>query len=265
VRIPIHLVILLTAILGGTGCGTNKPRFKEPSYQGKPLTAWLRDYEMFQFANDTSGEWSPPWTAEDRKVREHAVQAVRQLGTNAIPVLLEMMTDNNGDYGRLAISGFRALGAAGRPAVPTLVKSLEQTLANFQSRNYSNYDIHPAGACMALGAIGPAAEDGVPILLEWRDRDKGPPAVFALQALGEIHMHPEQAVPALISDLSNCDTNYSSGAHLLLTVLGNYGDQAKAAVPSILPFLSSKDDTVRATATNTLKQIGFNYTKAEEK
>ena len=185
--------------------------------------------------------------------------------TNAIPVLLEMMTDNNGDYGRLASSGFRALGAAGRPAVPALVKSLEQSLVYYQSRTYTNNDIRPGGACMALGGIGPAAEDGVPILLEWRDKDKGPESLDALLALGEIHMHPEQAVPALIADLSSYGTNSSSEAYLLLTALGNFGDQAKAAVPSILPFLNSRDDTVRATATNALKQIGFNYTRAEEK
>jgi len=83
------LAIILSAFLAGAGCSTLPTR--EPRYQGRSLTYWLNDYARTQFANDPE-PWTPAWTDEDRAVRARAESAVRQIGTNALPFLLKMVT-----------------------------------------------------------------------------------------------------------------------------------------------------------------------------
>jgi hypothetical protein len=44
------------------------PSLREPNYQGKPLSAWLNDFDN-----------------EKPEVRHHAVDAVRHIGARAVP------------------------------------------------------------------------------------------------------------------------------------------------------------------------------------
>ena len=88
-RMHICLVVMLSAFLAGAGCATL--RSKEPSYQGRSLTDWLNDYARTQYANDPE-PWIPLWTEEDKAVRTRSENAIRKIGTNALPVLLKMVT-----------------------------------------------------------------------------------------------------------------------------------------------------------------------------
>ena len=174
-KIHAFVVVLFGAIIGGAaGCAI--PRAEEPSYQGRSLTHWLNDYAKTQYAKDPE-PWVPPWREEDRAMRARAENAVRQIGTNALPTLLKMV--NSGyelkDYGPVAHLGFGALGAAAKPAVPALVSMLHHERTAHE-------------AAVALGAIGPAAEEAVPTLLRRSNPAEGPPAIFAVQALAQIKM-----------------------------------------------------------------------------
>src|ERR1700722_4378595 len=62
---------LLVMLLGGFAWWLLLP--SEPSYQGKPLSAWLQEYRV------------------DRMGSPDADEAVRHIGTNAIPALLQML------------------------------------------------------------------------------------------------------------------------------------------------------------------------------
>src|SRR6266576_2155320 len=123
VRTRIHfcLAIIISALLTLEGCSTPS---REPGYQGRGLTDWLKDYSRTQYANDP-GPWIPPspWTDEDRAVRARAEEAIRQIGTNALPLLLKMLASKNElkGYGPLAPLGFQVLGPTAKPTVPALI------------------------------------------------------------------------------------------------------------------------------------------------
>jgi len=129
------LVTLLIAVLGFASWLLLRPD-PEPSYQGKPLSYWLEGLALGS---------TPPAQANE---------AVRQIGTNAIPTLLRMlkMRDSNFKLNFIhfaskhhvismnylsyiwfrtaeirhyeAISGFTCLGSQARSAVPELIKLL---------------------------------------------------------------------------------------------------------------------------------------------
>ena len=148
-------------------------RAKEPIYQGRSLTEWLGDCSVH-----------PPWgfgeypRAFNRRVPA-ARQAVKEIGTNAIPVLLSMLqagdsTENlkikmnvllerqsiirfrfrpGYDYRDLAVFGFEILGKKAAPAAPELIGLLNGKHSSVR------YEV-----IYALGRIGPAAKDAVPAL-----------------------------------------------------------------------------------------------------
>jgi hypothetical protein len=53
-------------------------RLREPSYQGKPLSAWLADFDF-----------------DSARSPEQAKQAVRTIGTNSLPMLRRMLQDKD--------------------------------------------------------------------------------------------------------------------------------------------------------------------------
>jgi HEAT repeat protein len=187
-------------------------------------------------------EWSPPITQEERQIGERAEQALQQIGTNAIPTLLRMLASTERPQFDLAASGFHALGRAASSAVPTLIAMLET---------------YYVGACSALEAIGPSAVEATPALLKQASLPNGAHALFALRALGQIHGMPGLVVPFLRDQLESCskDTIISYAASHYIRALAGYGEQAKAAIADIQPFLTAPEEDVRASATNALRQI----------
>jgi hypothetical protein len=115
----ILLAILATLLVLGLGV-LMYLREQEPSYEGRALSEWLSVYAT----NMPEGSGI--------REREKAEQAVRAIGTNAVPVLLRWM-DPHPDFaayaalvGRrklradLALVGFKILGAEARQAVAEL-------------------------------------------------------------------------------------------------------------------------------------------------
>ncbi len=109
----------------------------EPTYEGEPLIAWLQRYEDL---NDD--------TVTDQIWHREADEAVRKIGTNAIPLLLELLEARDSKFKlkvmaavrrqsifkihlttaevrhQMALGGFEALGPGAGPAVPALGKML---------------------------------------------------------------------------------------------------------------------------------------------
>ncbi|MFQ5794128.1 MAG: HEAT repeat domain-containing protein [Candidatus Bipolaricaulia bacterium] len=104
-----------------------------------------------------------------------------------------------------------------------------------------------AEAAFALGAIGPEAQEVVPVLAEaLRDEDEfvrfG--AAFALVEIGPA------AVPALVETLRDEDAGVREEAAFVLGEIGS------AAVPVLVEALQDEDVLVRATAAEALEKIG---------
>jgi HEAT repeat protein len=101
-------------------------------------------------------------------------------------------------------------------------------------------------AAQALGQIGPAAKDAVPLLVQAIQSPSLEVRSSAIDALGRMGPHAAQAVPAIIKevDLPKNHINYAPLAQfrrLAARALGRIGPQAKEAVPVLKQALENED------------------------
>ena len=251
VRKPLLIAMAILVVVGVASWGFMSQR--EPAYQGKPFSFWLDRYCWNFMAS----------SAEGIKERNQAEVAVRQIGTNGLPVLLGMIKAANShpwqdkanellcmqslisfrfsrryDY-RAAVQGFILLGANAAPAVPALIELLTN----------SDPDVREA-ATIALGAIKPEPEQAVlPLVQRINDTD-GWVRFEAIRAIGQIHRKPELAVPALIGNLQSSNPQPAA-----MAALAEFEEGAKSATPILLAFLDNPIENFRTWATNALKRI----------
>jgi HEAT repeat protein len=269
------LAVLFVALAGGFVWVLSRP--SEAAYQGKPLSAWLNEY------NGNPGDSN-----------QAAFVAFRDMGTNAIPALLKIIQSGEPPFfQRLILELNRrqslvhfpvretwnerwaasfalyAMGADAKPAFPALTNLL------FRSNSLSLSAIPLAG----MGS------DGLPPLLaaltnknqrirhsaitglwyEQSDPKIVVPALIALLSdqdksvrrlaaigLGTLHAEPGLSVPALMNEFPGNDPLLRPW---ILTEIGQFGTNANAAVPMLLEALSDNDQKVRNQAAAALKKI----------
>ena len=210
---------------------------REPVYQGKPLSVWLKGY-------DTSNMEE---LFKNNCAKLHELDKIlSQVGTNAIPTLLQLLREEDfkghdiHSNGNEASNGFRALGVNAKDAVPSLTKIYEQNPAARADVLYS------------LGCIGPAAEGAVPWLLKKLTDTNGKERAWIVDALGQIHAQSALVVPVLINCLDDSNSKVRVDAAL---ALGEYGTDAKPAVPVLIDLLNDKGKGVKNSTTLALKMI----------
>jgi len=134
-----HRILLALLGVGIAGLIASQGlREREPVYQGKPLSVWLERYDEGDYVAVTQQLW-----------KKETDEAVRQIGTNAIPVLLRRLRAKDSPFTiwlmaltrkqhfikitytparirhREGLDGIEALGAeARRAAVPALLGCL---------------------------------------------------------------------------------------------------------------------------------------------
>jgi HEAT repeat protein len=209
----------------------------EPVYQGKRLSYWLAGYDTGNY-NVTHPKGPSPPTAGQ------ADEAIRQIGTNALPTLLRMLqlpnptlTDRvlavarkqhfikipfgSANLNKKAFFALMALGSQASNAVPQLIAIFEKNPSSFPQ----------TAAPAILGTIGPAAEQAIPALLVGLSYTKRTVRNNAIFALGRIHAQPKLVVPALIKCLDDSDQFVQEAA---VVALGAFGNDAQTAVPTLL-------------------------------
>ncbi|MDM9384507.1 HEAT repeat domain-containing protein [Chlorogloeopsis sp. ULAP01] len=132
------------------------------------------------------------------------------------------------------------LASVGKPAVPALIKALQDT--NPQMR---------AGAAMTLGKIGPAASEAAIVLMRTIG-DKDPTVrSYVVQAIEKIGR--KAYIPYFITAL-NSDKKWErySATHALRAM----GKDAATAVPALIKTLEDKDMWMRVNAASALGYIG---------
>ncbi len=140
------------------------------------------------------------------------------------------------------------LGPSAKPALPALIKALEDS----DKQVWAN-------AFAAISAIGPDAADAIPALMnaldlrksnDSRERDKAQKRMRAAHALASIG---DAARPALIEALKADDTGLRLGA---AKALGEMGERARDAIPALIENLGHNDEDLRNQVIDTLGLIG---------
>lgn len=240
----IALAVLLLAVLAVLGWQIF--RLREPVYQGKALSVWLETLTK----EGLRGNFN-----------ESSADPIRQIGTNALPVLIEILRAHDTRFKQVlmawaqkqtlvhfhfrsadqrrpdAVRGYEALGSLASAQVPVLMDCLT---------NDPSPKVRIAAAC-ALGYIGPEARVAGPALFFAAKDTDGSVRNDALWALSRILPDDQLTIPVLIAGLF--DTNPIARENAAIG-LAKYGQDAKAAVPALLGTLA-----INRSAGWALKQI----------
>ncbi len=243
-------------------------RAAEPSFQGKTVGDWL----VLLNKGDDSAE-----------------AAIRQLGTNCLPTLLDMLgateatrkkvasrsgsselksltsrgVISSGDLQDMAMQGFRVLGTNAEPAVPKLAKLLhgEETA---ESAGQVLLGTGPKGLSVLTNAMNDGALTHVMIQVfaNYKGSEtemvtslllravKDPnPAVQGNAADALAGRNPEVAVPVLIELLGNPDPYPKLRA---VITLARYGPAAKRAIPKLMEYYTNNWDSFAFHALRTI-------------
>lgn len=255
-------------------------REREPEYQGKTLSEWLENYT---FIRDTSE------TAEQIELRRtksrEADEAVRNIGTKALPFLGKMLTGKDSKFvtrlkelaewqniihfrfaDRLdrqlrALEGVRVLGKQAGPLIPMLGRALNE-------QDIGTFDI----SAEALVYIGPEAFDTLISALtntdarlrccvtshlsEWKLADESREALdygplpFSKEEADSLS---ERALPVLLKLMQDPDYRVRGVA---IRSLGHIHRQPDKVIPEILKALNDPREKTHQVALNTLCLYG---------
>lgn len=220
-RLRITIIGVLVAALGLAAWFLF--RSNEPVYQGRKISTWLWELEV---SPDTV---SPSW--------KESVQAVRALGTNALPWLLARLPARDSRLKVETVSWVQ----------DTLGLDLEDSLATVQRRR----------ALVAFQILGRVAEPAIPqltALVSAADVETASSALTALASIGG---------PRTLEPLLAALTNVSPGVSIpAAATLGSLRSRARLAVPALVTALANKDTAMRATAARALGEINLGSERA---
>ncbi|MCX6924066.1 MAG: HEAT repeat domain-containing protein [Verrucomicrobia bacterium] len=269
-RVHVALAVLLVVLISAVVWQVLRSQKREPVYQGKRLRVWLDEYSFRTLTG----------AIEARNTAEAAIQ---QIGTNAIPTLLNLLRKKDsplvarlillwGRYvtrtsylpfwvaypswyqvhaailNRQGSLGFEILRANGHPAVPALIRLYEQEISP-SSQYYVG---------QALMAIGPdAMRRAIPSFVRGAASPKLLMRKNAVRALLQVHDDSSLVVSALAKSI--VDTNVFIRT-LTAMGLGEFGRKVPQSVPLVVPLLikalSDPDGSVRGSAACSLKTLG---------
>ena len=178
-----------------------------PTWEGRTVQSWVEDFRLI------GGDG-----------HKRAVGAIRAMGTNSIPALVELLCAED--------SGFKSSAKAWLPS--TLLP---------KSAGIAD-SVHHWRAQTGLEALGPLA---VPAMLELlRDTNVAARAKAVLMTIGA------DGLPALIPALSSGDHRIRVDA---IRAVGWLRHEAEAAVPSLLVALKDEDKEIREASATALHFI----------
>jgi HEAT repeat protein len=230
-------------------------RSREPVYQGKPLGGWLQQLE--------ENRWPP--LADNPKFKQ-AETAIRQIGTNAIPIYLDMIASqessfrvklltktprqllkklhiqNGGEYEltlyrrRYAGAyGLIALGPDAKSAVPALITLIEDPQPSIRTT-----------ALFAVRELGPVAGDALSSLIKCLQSPEPQDQTDAVECLGTIHRDPQRVIPILLDYITQHQDPVQRA--YAIEAISMFGSDAKVALPMITKFMDDKDMNLQAHA-----------------
>lgn len=220
---------MVLAAVGGIGWLLVSSHEAEPVYQGRKLRAWLEDASEFTQTG----------------AQRQAMDAIRTIGTNALPSLIRMMRSKDSPL-KLAI-----LKLAGK-----------QRLVELDFERASDLHILAAYGCSILRS---KARPAIPVLVTLLQEEEyclvvptalvsiGPDGVLALTgALTNVNANVRHNIAAALADIRIRRTLTNATPEQIVTL----DQEAKIAVPALLKLLRNKADPARGQAALTLGVLG---------
>lgn len=243
---------------------------QEPVYQGIPLSSWVDKVGQIEEYNGAPAD---------------AVAAIRAIGSNAVPFLLEWMphpgavkpVEGFPDWSDVNISWW-ALGEQGKSAIPVLARNINQP-----RHTMDDYSVWTESA-KAISFLGPDAIEpmlnaatnlagqhelwellhnfqnlgtngasAVPALIHWAEDPDYWVRDGVVSALGGIGKRPDLAVSVLLRALAQ-DTN-SMVRRDAAEALGAFANDSAAVLPALTNALKSPDWETRGGALSGLGKI----------
>jgi HEAT repeat protein len=230
----LALIVAVLVIVGGAlGLelrGGRRP--PEPIYAGKRLTVWLANESIDRAMVNGIG------------LTDEAADAVRAIGTNAIPYLLATLESSGTNAKSImdrhrAATGFRALGPEAQSAYPTLVGL---------ALNSTDYGVR----CDAINALMLADEKAITLLAQALGNPDRAIRARAALALYFDRRAPTIAMPALTEALNDPEATVRANA---VRALGAYQERARPLAPRITALLNDPDNAVKNGAAEALRFI----------
>jgi len=181
----------------------------------------------------------------DEFLVEDAIDALRKLGSPAIPQLIEALQSENLQVRQGAVD---ALGKIGQSAIPDLLEGLK-----------SDKEQVRWGAAKALGIVGSDAKEAVPDLIEALQDKEARVRSSAAYGLGGIGHDAKDAIPDLSKALQDSDKDVRRHA---AWALGRIGHDVKGAVSDLSKALQDPDKDVRISAAFAFYFIGVEAKEA---
>jgi hypothetical protein len=233
---------------------TSHSRVSDPVFDGKPLSAWLRSYF------DYDGMW--PRDPPESRTKQVDL-AIRQIGTNSIPLLVSMLSAKDSRLKAALLSimrkqhwvkihitsaeerlatanlGFRALGAAAKPAIPALAELIND----------------PTTSGAAIGSLSDIGADAIPVLARALTNRNASVRADAISGLRDIKGSAREIIPLLIDRLKDKDPLVRGRAAEAFRVLEVFDEQPQAVVSGLIELLDDTNDWPRRTAAESLGQF----------
>jgi len=204
-RMLLLLVVGGALVLVGLAWFSRGP---EPEYGGKKLSEWVETLGRHPLTQD-----------------EVCSEAIRQIGSNAIPSLLKWI----------------------RYEPPAWRKRFGELCSFFGLESSRRGDFLASGATMAFGRLGPQGAGAVRELSQLlNDPEAGSGAARAADALSDLK---EAGLLALVASLTNPDVERR---RIIVSQIGSMGVAARPALPELVKLLGDPDVGVQETVTNAI-------------
>lgn len=183
----------------------------------------------------------------------------------AVPALMEVTKDENGELAEQAIQALGNLGPTAAPSVPLLCR-LASTNSSFRLK-----------AIESLGDIGAEGKQSIPVLFKYlntvpaesNEADTARTAMSKILARdqskeGEKELDAKPIVDALAQGLA-VEREWSFGREAMAEALANLGEVAAPATPQLIRALEASEVGVRRKAAEALLKIGPKAKSAQSK
>jgi hypothetical protein len=220
------VVVLAACVLVGIGVVAFWPGEREPEYNGKKLSEWV---------------WMERHTPPENEEAKVAAEAVRHIGTNALPSVLRWIGYKR-PYWKTIV--FNCASKMPRALSGATYWVINRTFVS-DDKEISRVDL----GIWCLRILGPEAEPAIPELVRMTNQQDSEMAQSAFAGLFQIGLKSVRPLAQIIDDPTHRHRDMAVGT------LYMFGEYARPTVPVLLRACSDSDLMVRDGATNALLRI----------